>query len=306
MHLVRQGATGLVNGVAGRFRDVVAWPVPVLDGAKITLKEQVWISEERAYGQGAFMRITIRHDDEERNGTESFSVIASVVTDSGHAWDDWLPAGRTMHDEMAEVFPELAPLARWHLCDITGPLDYIALTLQLADDRDHHGRRAGDPEAWDYGVRFGNSPMTHRTKRDLWQWLQQQAGARFRPISIPYPKSPGRDFDFSPKWTLAGCPAAAWQECPFGDQREAEEFAEALNSVSAEFVKIPVAWSKGKPRDLDGARRAALWPEATDAELSVEPEQLRAKLKARLPALMAQMRREVEAAGFIWSAGQFR
>ncbi|WP_210235247.1 hypothetical protein, partial [Mesorhizobium sp. M2D.F.Ca.ET.206.01.1.1] len=57
-----------------------------------------------------------------------------------------------------------------------------------------------------------------------------------------------------------------------------------------------------KARDLDAARRAAIWPEASDAELSVEPEALKAALAARLPALIAEFRRDMETAGFLWQA----
>lgn len=59
---------------------------------------------------------------------------------------------------------------------------------------------------------------------------------------------------------------------------------------------------EGKARDLDGARRMALWPDATDAELSVEPEELRAALAARLPSLLADFRAMIDASGFLWAA----
>lgn len=57
---------------------------------------------------------------------------------------------------------------------------------------------------------------------------------------------------------------------------------------------------EGKARQLDAARSAAVWPEATDAELCQEPEQLRAALRARLPALLVEMRAAIEGAGFLW------
>lgn len=57
---------------------------------------------------------------------------------------------------------------------------------------------------------------------------------------------------------------------------------------------------EGKARDLDAARRCAIWPEATDAELSVEPEELKAALLARLPSLLAEFRAAVESLGFVF------
>lgn len=54
---------------------------------------------------------------------------------------------------------------------------------------------------------------------------------------------------------------------------------------------------KGKARDLDAARVCACWPDATDAELSAPPAELRATLEARLPALLARFRAVCAAAG---------
>lgn len=58
---------------------------------------------------------------------------------------------------------------------------------------------------------------------------------------------------------------------------------------------------EGKARQLDAARSTAVWPEATDEELMAEPDVLRAALRARLPALLAAFRADMEAAGFLWT-----
>jgi hypothetical protein len=57
---------------------------------------------------------------------------------------------------------------------------------------------------------------------------------------------------------------------------------------------------EGKARDLKAARSIAVWPDATDEELCVEPEELKAVLKARLPALLAEFQAAVEAFGFVF------
>ena len=57
---------------------------------------------------------------------------------------------------------------------------------------------------------------------------------------------------------------------------------------------------EGKTRDLDAARHTAVWPEATDEELSQEPQRLEAALKARLPSLLAAFKRDMLDAGFIY------
>jgi hypothetical protein len=58
---------------------------------------------------------------------------------------------------------------------------------------------------------------------------------------------------------------------------------------------------EGKAREFDHARSSAVWPEATDEQLSVSPEELTAALTARLPALMAEFKRDmVDVCGFDW------
>jgi hypothetical protein len=58
---------------------------------------------------------------------------------------------------------------------------------------------------------------------------------------------------------------------------------------------------EGKERQLDAARGAAVWPEATNEDLCKEPGQLRAVLEARLPGLLAAFRRDMtEVCGFEW------
>lgn len=55
---------------------------------------------------------------------------------------------------------------------------------------------------------------------------------------------------------------------------------------------------EGKARELDAARRCAVWPEATDEELTA-PD-LEARLMARLPALMEEFKAAVESLGFVY------
>lgn len=57
---------------------------------------------------------------------------------------------------------------------------------------------------------------------------------------------------------------------------------------------------EGKERNFDAARSCAVWPDATDAQLSLPRAELEALLIARLPALIAEMRADMEAAGLLW------
>lgn len=73
-------------------------------------------------------------------------------------------------------------------------------------------------------------------------------------------------------------------------KEEAEEMAQR---VKGEIV--PVGWliSEGKERNFDAARHSAIWPEATDEELSLPKAELFKLLKARLPALMADFKKDM-------------
>ena len=55
---------------------------------------------------------------------------------------------------------------------------------------------------------------------------------------------------------------------------------------------------EGKKRELDHARSSAVWPDATDAELCADD--LAAKLKVRLPELLARFEADMRGAGFVW------
>ena len=63
-------------------------------------------------------------------------------------------------------------------------------------------------------------------------------------------------------------------------------------------------FGEGKARELDSARRAAVWPEASDAELSRSKEELTAALLERLPRLIADFMADLEAAGFDWAPAE--
>lgn len=62
---------------------------------------------------------------------------------------------------------------------------------------------------------------------------------------------------------------------------------------------------EGKARELDAARRAAIWPDATDDELCVDPELLRVTLANRLPKLMQEFLADILLAGFAWAPSDF-
>lgn len=63
-------------------------------------------------------------------------------------------------------------------------------------------------------------------------------------------------------------------------------------------VRVPIEFSAGKPRQLDEARWRANWPEATDEELSVPEDELRAALIKRTPAYLRKLFQQLDSLGF--------
>lgn len=90
---------------------------------------------------------------------------------------------------------------------------------------------------------------------------------------------------------------AAGKEVNIGhhEWRDAEE--KPVETLSVEWEPVHTV-GEGKPRDLDAARRSAVWPDATDEELTAPG--LRERLEARLPALLAAFRADVESLGLVW------
>lgn len=65
--------------------------------------------------------------------------------------------------------------------------------------------------------------------------------------------------------------------------------------VKAEYLPYV---SGGKERELDAARRAAIWPEATDDDLCLPG--LKERLEARLPGLIEEFRKDLTELGFVY------
>lgn len=269
-----------------------------------TSTRQTWQSEPRpieGYGANGAIVVKIRHDDECKNGHNSFAITASVT--SGEFGR--IAAGGCLHEDIAQVFPELAPLIKWHLCSTEQPLHYVANAAYLAGNLDHSRRAKGEPTAYAHSVRFGDNPIPHKLKTAFWQWLQDYKASAFDQPPFDFEvirvdhKNRGKphEHQFTPKFTFGGFDVQ-WHECPFDDEQAALDFLYALQNCSPRFERVPCSWSEGKERELDKARRAAIWPEATDEQLCLPRAELEALLNARLPALMAQFKADIESIGF--------
>ena len=100
--------------------------------------------------------------------------------------------------------------------------------------------------------------------------------------------------NFSPKFTFH-LYTDTWHQCPFDTRQGAENFLHALKHCNPEYVPIVTAYGDGKEREIDAARRSAIWPDGTVDQLTD-----RDALMARLPALMAEFKRDIEALGFTY------
>jgi hypothetical protein len=247
-------------------------------------------------GEGTYrVKVEVRFDDECNNGHNTFAITADVhekTRSGGYRWY----SGGCQHELIAFHFPELAQYIKWHLCSTDGPLHYIANTIYHAGDRDHWGKRAGEPYRYSTHIQFGNNPIKHKLPQKFVAFLQESAPYDFEVISITHAREPQT---FTPKYTFGGY-ADKWHECPFDTETEALDFLKALQTCEPRFISVPTTWGEGKARDLDAARNAAIWPDATDEQLSAEPDELKRMLTERLPALLAEFRQAIESLGFTW------
>lgn len=307
--MIRNESAHAINGVSGRLFALHRPPAPWKAG---TFANQTWKSESRAiegYGTNGKMTVEVRFDDNCRNGHNSFAITATVITTESKHFRD-IAAGGCMHDDIAQVFPELAPLIQFHLMSTDSPMHYVANACYHAGDRDCYGRAKGEPSNYEHGVKFGSSPMFHKLKDSFRAWLlsSEKVNAalppghpdrvQFEPVAVHHNDNKSGGYQFKDKFTFSGF-NCQWYACPFDSLREANEFKAALK-LPHEFVTVATEWSQGKERDFDAARNCALWPDATNEQLSLPRAELEALLLARLPALIAEFRAAIEAIGFMW------
>lgn len=308
---IRKETKHSINGVNGRLLPL---HIPPTAWAPSVFASQEWVSEGRkvsGYGAGGVMHVEMRFDDSCQNGHMSFSITASIYTDESRKQRD-IAAGGCLHDEIEAVFPELAHFIKWHMCDTRGPMHYLANVIYLAGDRDHYGKRNGEPLRFDTKIYFADSPVPHAIGSGLVKFIKSRmiqisenhyasdpGNGEFRVTALAHENRQGETFKFKPKFTFVGF-GEKWHDCPFDDEHTAQAWALALNSSGCKFNNIPIEFSEGKKRELDKARSAAVWPDATDEELSKEPDELKKALVDRLPKLMVDFRATIENAGFLY------
>lgn len=261
--------------------------------------------------------VQVRWDDSCGNGHNSLGVTATMYDSRVRRDGGWV-AGGCLHDDiLSAVRRGLIPqkvgnLIPFHLCSSDGPMQYLANVRYHASTKDHWGKLKGEPCGWDDFAVIGNSPVKHkldsRMKKCIEKLLAMDSGAEAFVVDVAYQMKPGETYKFAPKWTiLVGDETPPrWHECPFDLYDEANQWMEACLGGLVKLERIATSWAEGKERDLKAARSSACadWPEdhplyLSDAQLC-DDAGLQATLEARLPLVIAEMKKRIEAVGLVW------
>jgi hypothetical protein len=252
-------------GVPGRLTVVPKQGKPGL------FLHQTWLSERRTKtidGTKWLLHAEVRFDDNCGNGHNSFAV-------TGHGWEgvwksrDW-DVGGCIHDMIEKAFPELKHLIRWHFMSSAGGMHYIANSTYLAGNRDHNGLLKGEKR----------QIINGRTKDPVWSLRADATGC-----ALKTPLSDDEDITNLPLYRLQ-------------DMYDSKTLPVAIPRL---FWEPTWKHGEGKERDFDAARRCAMWPEATEEQLSLPREELTALLEARAPQLMLDFKADIAATGcLLW------
>jgi hypothetical protein len=100
--------------------------------SKLTYNQRKsFVTEWTESGVDRKLVATVRHDDDCRNGHNTFSLTGTLYEKTRRGkWDD--VAWGAIHYQIAKHIPMLAPYIKWHLCSTNGPMHYIANTVYHA------------------------------------------------------------------------------------------------------------------------------------------------------------------------------
>lgn len=263
-----------------------------------TWHKQTWVSKPRTVeydGRERSMVVKIRYDDECRNGHNSFAITGSIGEEHNGICG-------SIHEEIRRFMPELAPFIKWHSMNVDGPMHYLANTTFLAGNRDCRGKLKGEPWAWDMEVLFEDFPFGLPVSDRMGKWLDNLKQASFSVHPVPH-----KDGKYPDHFTLAAQMGGVsevftndWTYAKFRTEGDALRAVQSFNRYEWRINRIPTLFSEGKERELELARRAAIWPEATDEQLCLPKDELIALLEARLPALIEAFKADITAAGLAW------
>jgi hypothetical protein len=280
-----------------------------------TLPESILVKNEKKQivkhfkedGQDHTLFINLRFDDSCGNGHNSFAITGSLY--SKHYTvepygDTYCIASGCIHKDIAKYAPELEHLIKWHLVSTDGPMHYIANVLFHAGDLDCWGRKKGEPYNFTKKLKFDNNPFFYKPKKNLLGFIDlvgiEADWKDFKIVEIKHKDHGTNKYQYKSNYSFAGMNIDKWHEAPFDDLDEANNFVYAMTNCKVEIVSETTSYGEGKEREFEAARNAAVWPEATNEQLSLSKEDLKKLLLKRLPELMQRFKAEIEKLGFIY------
>ena len=237
---------------------------------------------------------TVRYDDECGNGHNSFSITATIYSDEYSSGNRYFVTGGCIHEEIEKHFPELKHLVKWHLTDSDGPMHYVANATYHARIREDMDIPLDVPTRFEEKLKFDSIPFTFKEfKRDFFKELEKGVDWNNEIITVhSHPRDPET---YSDNYSFSFLKTENWYDCPFSIKQNAEEFLEAFNNFKYAIISTPIEWNKAVEPNLEAARSCAVWPDATLEQL--QDEKL---LMQRLPDLMKEFKKDIEALGFIY------
>ena len=236
----------------------------------------------------------VRYDDECGNGHNSFSITGNIYSDEYSSSNIYFVTGGCIHEDISKHFPELKHLVKWHLTSSDGPMYYVANTTYNARTRENMNIALDVPTRFDKRLKFDSIPFTFKEfKRDFFKELEKGVDWNNETIRVhSHPKDPETKSD---NYSFSFLKTENWYDCPFSIKQNAEEFLEAFKNFKYAIISTPIEWNKAVEPNLEAARSCAVWPDAT-----LEKLQNKEVLMERLPALMQEFKKDIEALGFIY------
>lgn len=251
--------------------------------------------------------VDIRYDDECGNGHNTFAITGSLYSGNYEiepkSERDLISCG-CLHDEIKKYAPEIAHLIKWHLTNSDSPMYYVENTVYHASNRDYNGRLKGEPYAFERKLMFNDVPFLYTPTKELLTFIDEVGlnanWADFELIELHHKDNAKGGYQFKPKLSFALMPVTEWHKAPFDNWDEARTFIHAMTHCKVEIVKRATQYGEGKERDFNAARACGVWPDATDEQLSLPKEELKALLLERLPSMMQEFKQEMEKLGFTY------
>lgn len=231
-------------------------------------KSQRWVSEYRFFGAPKRgqkhthrIQVTIRFSEIGQNDFMDFSVTCTIDRRSPTVDTVWNSEGAGCNHEMiAEHFPQLAHLIKWHSHTTNGPINGASNAAYAASNRDHDGLLKGERRQ----ILLGGDPA-----RPCWTRAAMRNGEMLDLHEIR-------------------------RESAYGTTKPVDE-----HPITVEWVPLCHV-GKGKERDFSRARSFFPTMDISDVNLMLERAELEKRLTALIPQTIADFRADVERAGFMW------